>query len=159
MKIINDFRGSIAIFEDFKKSRFYKDDFQNIQIDTNGNIDYSIKNNKLNFKYILAEMPFDFKRIFILFNVPSNIPRGDHAHIVCGQFLVCLFGKVDFEVFNGTDWNNVELVQGDTFFLKSLSWIGKIWFKNNGVLAVYCSHKFDELDYVRKIEDYKNLLK
>ena len=157
MKIIDDVRGSLAIFENFDKNHIFNNEFHLIKIYKNKDLELITKNN-LNFKYFSKNVTFDTKRIFFLFNVPSNIPRGDHAHIQCSQFLVSMFGKINLEVFNGTNWINIELIQGDSYLLKPLTWIGKIWFENNAVLAVFCSHKFKEADYIRSIDSYTKLV-
>ena len=41
-------------------------------------------------------LPFDFKRVYYLFDVPSNAYRGGHCHINQHQVLVALSGS--FEV-------------------------------------------------------------
>ena len=102
MKIINDVRGSLAIFENFDKNHIFNNGFHSIKIYKNKDLEIISKNNS-NFKYSSKNVTFDTKRIFFLFNVPSNIPRGDHAHIQCSQFLVSMFGKINLEVFNGTN--------------------------------------------------------
>ena len=40
-----------------------------------------------------TDIPFAVKRYFLVFNVPSIETRGEHAHIHCRQFLLCVRGR------------------------------------------------------------------
>ena len=40
----------------------------------------------------LNKIPFDVKRVFMVYNVPKDTVRGEHAHYETKQFLVCVKG-------------------------------------------------------------------
>ena len=40
-----------------------------------------------------TEVPFSPARYFVVFDVPSVELRGEHAHKLCQQFLICLHGS------------------------------------------------------------------
>src|SRR5207248_515580 len=47
-------------------------------------------------------LPFTPRRLFTVYDVPSESVRGAHAHRECAQFLVCLAGEVSCLVDDGS---------------------------------------------------------
>jgi dTDP-4-dehydrorhamnose 3,5-epimerase-like enzyme len=102
-------------------------------------------------------IPFVFKRVYYLFDVPSTAFRGGHSHIIQSEFLISLSGS--FEVV--TDDGNTKttyLLNKPNFGL----YIPKgIWrelqnFSSGAVCLVLASDVFEEEDYIR---DYNEFLK
>lgn len=56
-------------------------------------------------------IPFDIKRVFYLYDVPTGNDRGAHAHKTLHQFLICLSGSFDVTLDDGVDQNIVHLNQ------------------------------------------------
>ena len=48
-------------------------------------------------------VPFDIKRVYYLYDVPSGAERGGHAHKNLQQFLVALSGSFDVVLNNGKE--------------------------------------------------------
>ena len=46
-------------------------------------------------------LPFEFKRVYYLFDVPSNAYRGGHSHIVQQELLIALSGSFEVVVQDG----------------------------------------------------------
>jgi hypothetical protein len=50
----------------------------------------------------LRQIPFNFRRIFYVYDVPVGETRGEHAHRDCKQALICLKGKAKVTCDDGT---------------------------------------------------------
>ena len=46
----------------------------------------------------ITDIPFAFKRIFYIYDVPKNKKRGCHAHKKQSQFLICIKGKLKINI-------------------------------------------------------------
>lgn len=102
-------------------------------------------------------VPFEFKRVFYLFDIPGGASRGAHAHKKCQQFLIAASGA--FEVFLD-DGNVKRQVQLNRPYLglhiPNGIWASEENFSSGAICLVLASHKFDESDYIR---DYDKFLK
>ena len=49
------------------------------------------------------QVPFAARRYFMVFDVPSEDMRGEHAHRECRQFLICARGTCQVIVDDGND--------------------------------------------------------
>ncbi|HAT64666.1 MAG TPA: hypothetical protein DCS66_08700, partial [Flavobacteriaceae bacterium] len=50
-----------------------------------------------------AIIPFEIKRVYYLYDVPSDSSRGGHAHIKLQQFLIALSGSFDVVLDDGRE--------------------------------------------------------
>src|SRR5512133_855331 len=57
----------------------------------------------------LRHVPFDIKRIFYLYDVPTGNSRGAHAHKTLQQVLICLAGSFDVVLDDGIRQRTVHL--------------------------------------------------
>jgi hypothetical protein len=95
-------------------------------------------------------LPFDIKRAFYIYDVPTGESRGAHAHWSLQQFLVCLSGGFEVEVDDG---------QRSTVIKLNRPWIGllvppMIWasernFDTGSICLALVSDLYDESDYIR----------
>lgn len=95
-------------------------------------------------------LPFDFKRVYYLYDVPSNSYRGGHAHIDQREVLVAISGS--FEVV--LKYNNQEITvflnapdQG--LLINKMVWRELKNFSSGSICLVMASGAFDEADYIR----------
>jgi UDP-2-acetamido-3-amino-2,3-dideoxy-glucuronate N-acetyltransferase len=104
-------------------------------------------------------LPFQPKRFFAVFDVPTREVRGEHAHRRLHQFLVCLKGECSLVVDDGT--NREEIVLGSPrlgVHLGPLVWGIQYKFSRDAVLLVLASDEYDPDDYIRDYEEYQRLL-
>lgn len=104
----------------------------------------------------LSNIPFEIKRVYWTYYTPQDVIRGGHAHFELEQIIVAVSGKIIF---------NVEDIFGnkDTFVLEHPSqglYIPKlIWrdiqFSHNAVLLCLASLEYDEADYIREYNIFK----
>jgi dTDP-4-dehydrorhamnose 3,5-epimerase-like enzyme len=106
------------------------------------------------------QIPFEIKRIYYLYDVPSGATRGGHAHKELEQIVIALSGSFDVILDDG----NVRR----SFFLNrphyGLYIPPGIWrelenFSSNSVALSLVSKVYDEADYVRDYETFKRMAK
>lgn len=120
-----------------------------------------IKNVKGNIGVIeLNTVPYDIKRVFYLFDVPSSARRGGHAHKNLKQTMIALSGSFDVVLKDGTKVQKVTLNKPDVAMLVH----NNIWselenFSSGAVCMVIASDIYDESDYIRNYKDFKAYVK
>ena len=103
------------------------------------------------------DLPFEPKRSFVVYGVPSNKVRGEHAHHTCHQFLVAVHGSLSVVVDNGRSRSEVVLSDPTMgLYLPPLVWGIQYKFEADTVLQVNASHPYEAADYIR---DYDTFLK
>jgi hypothetical protein len=119
--------------------------------DRNGHIT-SINNN--------IEIPFEVKRIFYLYDIPGGESRGAHAHRQCHQFLIAASGSFEILLDDGKTQRQVLLNRPDVgLHIPSGIWASEINFSSGSICLVLASHIYDEDDYIRNYDIYKNMQK
>lgn len=105
----------------------------------------------------VGPLPFDPKRVFYLYDVPSGSDRGAHAHKGCHQFLVAVSGAFSVEVTDGRKTRSFALNR-PTFGLHVPPgiWAAEVNFSGGAICLVLASHEYDESDYIR---DWNEFLK
>jgi acetyltransferase-like isoleucine patch superfamily enzyme/dTDP-4-dehydrorhamnose 3,5-epimerase-like enzyme len=101
--------------------------------------------------------PFRPKRYFVVFDVPSAETRGEHAHKVCEQFLICVHGTVSIVVDDGRHREEHVLSSPKLgLYVPGMIWGLQYKYSRDGVLLVFASHYYDPDDYIR---DYSEFLR
>ncbi len=104
-------------------------------------------------------VPFEIKRVYYLFDVPSNANRGGHAHKEQLELLIPLSGSFDVILKDGNDINTVTLNKPDKgLLIKSNVWRELENFSSGSVCLVISSGVFEEEDYIRNYEEFLNYL-
>jgi dTDP-4-dehydrorhamnose 3,5-epimerase-like enzyme len=102
-------------------------------------------------------IPFEMKRVYYLFDVPSNAYRGGHAHINQLELLVALSGSFDVKLNDGKEETFVTLNKPDKgLLIEKGVWRELENFSSGSVCLVLASDVFDEADYIRDFETFKN---
>jgi hypothetical protein len=103
-------------------------------------------------------LPYSIKRVYYLFDVPSDSYRGGHAHKEQLEFLIALSGSFNVTLDNGSQKKSFLLNKPN----KGLLLPTGIWreledFSSGAVCLVLSSGEFDEGDYIRDYQDFRNL--
>lgn len=102
-------------------------------------------------------IPFKIKRVYYLFDVPSDAYRGGHAHKEQVELLVALSGSFEVVVDNGSSKERILLNKPDKgLLIQKNTWRELDNFSSGSVCLVLASGEFDESDYIR---DYNDFLK
>ena len=103
------------------------------------------------------DIPFVPSRYFLVYNVPSQKTRGEHAHHKCHQFLICVNGSCAVVADDGQSRVEVLLDSPDLgIYLPPLTWGTQYKYSSDAVLLVFASDTYDAQDYIR---DYEKFLK
>jgi acetyltransferase-like isoleucine patch superfamily enzyme/dTDP-4-dehydrorhamnose 3,5-epimerase-like enzyme len=100
-------------------------------------------------------IPFTPRRWFMIYDVPSREIRGEHAHHVCEQFLICVSGRVTVAVDDGRNRGEVVLDRPTRgIYVPPLVWASEYRYEDDAVLLVLASHPYDPDDYIRRYDDF-----
>ena len=101
-------------------------------------------------------IPFDVKRVYYLYDVPSGEERGGHAHYELEQYIIAASGSFDVILDDGVNNRNIFLNRPNL----ALHIVPGLWraldnFSSGSISLVLASHEYDEKDYIR---DYNTFL-
>lgn len=104
-----------------------------------------------------TEIPISIERIFYILGVAAGETRGDHAHILCSQVLVCPIGKCEVTCNDGTSEKNFVLNSpSQALYVPPSIWMTQTYSEPNSMLIVLTDRAYEEADYIR---DYSSYLK
>jgi dTDP-4-dehydrorhamnose 3,5-epimerase-like enzyme len=100
-------------------------------------------------------IPFEIKRVYYLYDVPSSAQRGGHAHKKLTQILIALSGSFDVVLNDGNSIEKVTLNKPDKgLLITSNTWRELENFSSGAVCLVLASETFSEEDYIRNFDDF-----
>jgi UDP-2-acetamido-3-amino-2,3-dideoxy-glucuronate N-acetyltransferase len=100
-------------------------------------------------------IPFEAKRYFMVFDVPSKETRGEHAHKECHQFLICVRGSCAVVADDGASREEILLDSPDVgLHLPPMTWGIQYKYSADAVLLVFASHYYDAADYIRNYSEF-----
>lgn len=101
-------------------------------------------------------IPFIPKRFFTVYGVPTSKIRGEHAHLECEQFLICVSGSCNVLVDDGLTRSELKLADPSVgLYIPPMTWATQYKHTNNAVLIVFASHEYDDNDYIRDYEKFQ----
>lgn len=104
---------------------------------------------------VAEELPFIPERYFLVFDVPSSELRGEHAHKICQQFLICVHGSCRVLLDDGQRRCEVALDSPDVgVFMPPMIWGTQYKYSSDAVLLVFASHAYDSKDYLRSYDEF-----
>lgn len=106
------------------------------------------------------DLPFDAQRIFLTYGIPSMSTRGEHAHRLCEQFLVCVHGECHLSVDDGE--NREEFCLNRPTFgvlVPPMVWAQEHLHSADSVLMVLASRPYEAEDYIRDYREFTNMVK
>ncbi|WP_374399373.1 FdtA/QdtA family cupin domain-containing protein [Flavobacterium sp.] len=100
-------------------------------------------------------IPFQIKRVYYLYDVPSGAERGGHSHKEQQEFLVALSGSFDVILNDGKEVKTITLNKP----FEGLLIMNGIWrelknFSSGAVCLVIASDVFEEADYIREFDEF-----
>jgi acetyltransferase-like isoleucine patch superfamily enzyme/dTDP-4-dehydrorhamnose 3,5-epimerase-like enzyme len=114
----------------------------------------------LSFAEVGQYLPFEPKRYFLVFDVPSREIRGEHAHRTLHQFLVCVKGSCSVVVDDGSVREEYLLDSpGAGIHIPPMVWGVQYKYSPEAVLMVLASDVYSPDDYIRDYDEYLELVK
>lgn len=104
------------------------------------------------------DVPFDIRRAYWIYDVPSGESRGGHAHKELRQLLVAISGSFRVVLDNGKErreimlnhpWQGLLIVPGVWRTLED--------FSSGAVCLCLASEHYDEEEYIRDYAEFKTL--
>lgn len=100
-------------------------------------------------------LPFDIKRIYYLYDIPSGESRGGHAHKKLYQLIIAASGAFDVLLDDGSNKKIVKLNRPNYGLLIVPGiWRALFEFSSGAICLVLASEKYDEKDYIRNYSDF-----
>lgn len=103
----------------------------------------------------LKNIPFEVKRVYWVYDVPSGECRGGHAHKQCREFIVAVSGSFTVTLNDGREQETFLLnhpYQG--LLVETGIWRTLDDFSSGAVCLVLASELFEEEDYIREYDEY-----
>ena len=115
-----------------------------------------IENNLGNIAVVENDViPFNIRRVYYLYDIPSSAIRGGHSHINQQEFLIPLSGSFEVVLDNGFDKSSILLNKPNIgLLIETGVWRELQNFSSGAVCLVIASDVFDETDYIRNYEDF-----
>lgn len=105
-------------------------------------------------------IPFDMKRIFYVYDVPTAENRGAHAHYDLEQFLICLSGGLDIELDDGFNKKIIHLNRPwQGLYIPPLVWASEKNFDPGTVYMVITSDFYNPDGYIRDYNKFLEVVK
>ncbi len=102
-----------------------------------------------------ADVPFDIKRVYYLYDVPGGESRGAHAHKQLYQLIIAASGSFTVTLDDGINKKSFNLKRS----YYGLLVVPGIWrdlddFSSGSVLLCLASEHYDADDYIRNYSDF-----
>jgi hypothetical protein len=102
-----------------------------------------------------SELPFSPARYFAVYGVPSLQLRGEHAHRLCKQFLICLHGSCRVLIDDGERRAEIILDRPDIgLYMPEMIWGTQYRYTEDAVLFVFASRPYEAEDYIRTYDEF-----
>lgn len=100
-------------------------------------------------------LPFEIRRLYYLYDVPTGQVRGAHGHRKLQQLMVAVSGAVDVECDDGRQRRSFRLDSPDVgLYVSPMIWRNLTGFTPGTVCVVLASEPYDESDYFRSYDDF-----
>jgi hypothetical protein len=107
-----------------------------------------------------TQLPFDIKRTYWIYDVPSGEKRGGHAYKKTCEFIVALSGSFDVVIDDGTDPKTYSLNRSYYgIYVPKMCWREMNNFSTNSLALIVASTEFSEEDYIRNYDEFKKLVR
>lgn len=107
-----------------------------------------------------GKIPFQIKRVFWTHDLPEDTSRGYHAHRETFQILIALSGTIHVELEDAEGHMfKFKLDSADKGLLIPPQYWHVMYYKKNVIQLVLASHEYNEADYLRRYNDFKEYWK
>ncbi|MBU2919955.1 FdtA/QdtA family cupin domain-containing protein [Winogradskyella psychrotolerans] len=101
-------------------------------------------------------IPFSIKRVYYLYDVPTESSRGGHAHKEQESVIIALSGSFEVVVDDGNSKKRIMLNKPNKgLYIPTGIWREIDNFSSGAVCFVLASTEYDEAEYIRDYEVFK----
>ena len=106
----------------------------------------------------LDRIPCKIERAFWIYDVPGGAARGGHAYRESEEFIVALSGSFVVVIDDGNEKQVFSLNRSYYgLYVPKMMWREMENFSTNSLALVLSSTPFDEADYIRDYEEFKQV--
>lgn len=106
----------------------------------------------------MKDVPFKIQRVYYMFDTLKDVRRGFHAHKNLRQMAIPVRGSCRFLLDDGTEKINVFLDDpASGLLIEPMIWHEMYDYSDDCVLMVIADDKYDESDYIRDYDKFKEL--
>ena len=117
-------------------------------LDARGNLSFIEQENHI---------PFKIERTYWIYDVPGGEKRGGHAYKENEELIVALSGSFDIIVDDGKEMKTFSLNRSYYgLYVPKGTWREMQNFSTNSLALILSSTKYDENDYIREYDEFKN---
>ena len=105
-------------------------------------------------------IPYQIKRVFWTYDVPGGEIRGGHAYYKQEEFIIALSGSFDVVITN-LNGNTTRFSLNRSYYglyIPAMTWRHIENFSTNALALHLSSSIYDDTDYVRDIQQLRNLI-
>ncbi len=100
-------------------------------------------------------MPFEFRRVYYLYDVPGGASRAGHAHKALHQMLIAMSGSFDVVLDDGRESRTFHLNRSYYgLYIPPMVWREINNFSSGAVCMALASDFYDEADYYREHDTF-----
>lgn len=106
-----------------------------------------------------THLPFQIKRVYWIYDVPGGEFRGEHAFKQTEEVIVALSGSFEVVLHNGQ--KQYQFLLNRSYFglyVPKMYWRKIENFSTNSLALIIASTEYDEADYIRDFEEFKQLV-
>jgi WxcM-like, C-terminal len=104
-----------------------------------------------------GDVPFPVQRVFFVHTIPADQNRGGHAHRELEQVIIASSGSFAVSLDDGDDLATFRLARpGVGLYVPPMHWATLTDFSPSAVVLVLASHAYDEADYYRDYDEFRN---
>jgi hypothetical protein len=103
-------------------------------------------------------IPFEMKRIYWIHDIPGGQLRGGHAFKTNEELVIALSGSFEVYINDGENEFNFFLNRSNYgIYVPKLNWRELKSFSTNSLALIISSAEYEESDYIRSFELFKEL--
>ena len=108
-----------------------------------------------------AAIPFEVKRVYYLWNIPTGAVRGAHAHTQEKEFFVCLRGRCAIKVSTdgSAPYKIIMNAPNRGIFVDNLVWHEFTDFSPDAILLCLSSTSYMPDNYINSFEEFAKIAK
>ncbi|QPH38345.1 sugar 3,4-ketoisomerase [Pedobacter endophyticus] len=111
----------------------------------------------LSFLEEYKHVPFEIKRTYWIYDVPGGESRGGHSYRINEELIIALSGSFDVILTDGYEVKRVSLNRSYFgLYVPNGIWRHMENFSTNSLAFIAASTEFDEADYERDLDKFKN---
>ena len=104
-----------------------------------------------------SSLPFTVRRMFIIYHNRGS--RGNHAHMIAKQLLICLKGSMTAHLINKNVDTEIHLTEPTTaLYVPPKTWLELKNIEENSIIAVLASEIYESEDYIKDFNEFRSII-